>query len=544
MTLERGAVGSRPDPPPGHQLRKHRGPAAPVAPGRVPPHDLDAEMSVIGSILLDPLSIAKIAQFLRPEDYYLENNGQIYRAALDLVAAGEPIDNVTLAAQLQKMGLLDRIGGRAQLASMQGAVPTAANIEHYGNIVRECADRRGLARLLAAASSSLRDDGADAVSVLADLEAQLPRIGNGLWRRAVPSRPSVAQRLDTIAIEKIVWGWLNHFAFGCSYLLDGDAGLGKTSTMLNIIARFTNGQPFPDGTRPTRTGGAVLITLEDPAGAVVRPRFEKAGGDSSRVNILTTIPTAGGGSRFIELPEDLPYVRDACREIGAVALLIDPVLTTLGSKIDIHNNRDVNRAWQPISALARELDLVAIGTRHLNKATTMPGQYRGMGSVGFGASVRGVVVAGKDPDAPDTHRVLAWQKNSYAAPQPSLRYQLVDVDDVLTVQWEGESSFTADQLMASATTTDEDRGALADAKDFLADFLSTGAVATKTVQKHAFEAGIKARTLVRAREALGVRSSKAPGALGHWMLALPTRAAKPPRAPALDEEIDLPRGDN
>src|SRR3989475_9624773 len=115
-----------------------------LAAGRVPPHDLDAEMSILGSILLDPLSIAKVLQFLHSEDFYRENNGQIYRAALDLFAAGEPIDNVTLASQLQQMGLLDRVGGRAQLASMQSAVPTAANIEYYGRIVKERAYKRRL----------------------------------------------------------------------------------------------------------------------------------------------------------------------------------------------------------------------------------------------------------------------------------------------------------------------------------------------------------------------------------------------------------------
>src|ERR1700740_134455 len=108
-----------------------------LTPGRVPPHDLDAEISVLGSILIDPLSSAKVLQFLPPEDFYRENNGQVYRAALDLFAAGEPIDNVTLAAQLQTMGLLERVGGRAQLASMQSIVPTAANIEDYGRIGKE-----------------------------------------------------------------------------------------------------------------------------------------------------------------------------------------------------------------------------------------------------------------------------------------------------------------------------------------------------------------------------------------------------------------------
>ena len=116
----------------------------PLAAGRIPPHDLDAEISVIGSILLDPLSIAKVLQFLHPEDFYRENNGQIFRAALDLFAAGEPIDNVTLASQLQSMALLERVGGRAQLASMQSAVPTAANIEYYGRIVKEKAYKRRL----------------------------------------------------------------------------------------------------------------------------------------------------------------------------------------------------------------------------------------------------------------------------------------------------------------------------------------------------------------------------------------------------------------
>src|SRR5260370_2570864 len=115
-----------------------------LTPGRVPPHDLDAEMSVLGSILIDPLSIAKVLQFLHREDFYRENNGQVYRAALDLFAAGEPIDNVTLAAQLQTKGVLERIGGRSQLASMQGLVPTAANVEYYGRIVKEKAYKRRL----------------------------------------------------------------------------------------------------------------------------------------------------------------------------------------------------------------------------------------------------------------------------------------------------------------------------------------------------------------------------------------------------------------
>jgi len=133
-----------------------------LTPGRVPPHDLDAEVSVLGSILLDPLSIAKVLQFLHPEDFYRENNGQVYRASLDLFAAGEPIDNVTLAAQLQTLGMLDRIGGRAALASMQSSVPTSANIEYYGRIIKEKAYKRRLISAGANIAGFGYDDGVEA----------------------------------------------------------------------------------------------------------------------------------------------------------------------------------------------------------------------------------------------------------------------------------------------------------------------------------------------------------------------------------------------
>jgi len=122
----------------------------PLSQGRIPPHDLDAEQSVLGSLLLDPVAIGRVLTFLQPEDFYRENHAQVYRAALELFRQGEPIDNVTLAAELQKAGVLDRIGGRAQLALMQESVPTAANIEFYGRIVKQKAYKR---RLISAGGS-------------------------------------------------------------------------------------------------------------------------------------------------------------------------------------------------------------------------------------------------------------------------------------------------------------------------------------------------------------------------------------------------------
>lgn len=113
-------------------------------PGRVPPHDLEAEQSVLGATLLDELAIIKVSEFLRPADFYRKNHEDIYRAALELLSMGEPIDIVTVGAELEKMGVLERIGGRSYLAQLEQAVPTAANIEFYGRIVKEKATKRSL----------------------------------------------------------------------------------------------------------------------------------------------------------------------------------------------------------------------------------------------------------------------------------------------------------------------------------------------------------------------------------------------------------------
>jgi replicative DNA helicase len=113
-------------------------------PGRVPPHDLEAEQSVLGAMLLDELAIIKVSEFLRPPDFYRKNHEDIYRAALELLSMGEPIDIVTVGAELEKMGVLERVGGRSYLAQLEQAVPTAANIEYYGRIVKEKATKRSL----------------------------------------------------------------------------------------------------------------------------------------------------------------------------------------------------------------------------------------------------------------------------------------------------------------------------------------------------------------------------------------------------------------
>ena len=121
-----------------------RSPAPPAAGGRVPPHNLEAEASVLGSLMLDRNAIVRVADFLRPEDFYLDHHAQVYRAALNLYDRADPIDLLTLAAELETMRVLERIGGQAFLAELQSGVPTAANVEYYGHLVEEAATKRKL----------------------------------------------------------------------------------------------------------------------------------------------------------------------------------------------------------------------------------------------------------------------------------------------------------------------------------------------------------------------------------------------------------------
>jgi replicative DNA helicase len=104
-----------------------------------PPHDLEAEVGLLGSILLDPDAVRRVRDLVGADDFYRENNGTIFRAALKLLDDGEPIDPTTVGGELARMGFLDRVGGRAHLWQLRELVPTAAIAENSARMVRELA---------------------------------------------------------------------------------------------------------------------------------------------------------------------------------------------------------------------------------------------------------------------------------------------------------------------------------------------------------------------------------------------------------------------
>ena len=111
---------------------------------KLAPQAVEAEQSVLGSILIDADAILKVADFLRPVDFYRSQHASIYTGMLSLHAQREPIDLVTLGDDLRRRNELDAIGGPAYLATLMNSVPTAVHAEHYGRIVERKAVLRNL----------------------------------------------------------------------------------------------------------------------------------------------------------------------------------------------------------------------------------------------------------------------------------------------------------------------------------------------------------------------------------------------------------------
>ena len=112
--------------------------------GKVPPHDIEAEQAVIGSMLTDMEAVTSSIETLKPEDFYREDNKLIYSAMLNLYNRAEPIDLITVKAELESMGKFEQVGGIEYLAELPEKVPTTANANKYIKILEDKATLRKL----------------------------------------------------------------------------------------------------------------------------------------------------------------------------------------------------------------------------------------------------------------------------------------------------------------------------------------------------------------------------------------------------------------
>lgn len=115
--------------------------------GRIPPHSVESEQSILGSILLDKEAIITVTETIKPEDFYKEAHKIIYECMMKLNNKNEPIDLITLTEELKKQGHLEDIGGISYITSLSTIVPTTSNVKYYADIVKEKSVLRKLIRV-------------------------------------------------------------------------------------------------------------------------------------------------------------------------------------------------------------------------------------------------------------------------------------------------------------------------------------------------------------------------------------------------------------
>jgi replicative DNA helicase len=124
---------------------------------KIPPYNQEAEMSVLGAMLIDKQAIATALEILKTDDFYMEDNKRIFEAVLSLFESALPIDIVTLAEKLSKEGDLENIGGLEKITYLIAAVPSSSNVRYYANIVKE----KALLRKLINSASEMMEMGFD-----------------------------------------------------------------------------------------------------------------------------------------------------------------------------------------------------------------------------------------------------------------------------------------------------------------------------------------------------------------------------------------------
>lgn len=216
---------------------------------KVPPHDLTAETSVLGSILIDQDAIVKVADILTPDSFYEPSHQRFYEAMQALYEKRQPIDAVTLTDQLKKMKVLNDVGGAAAVAHLSNLVSTAANVVNYAKLISETSIKRRMISLSAELGELAFDESQEANDILDLAEQRVFSLSQTQNTKAfIPIKNTLAEsfeRLDELQrngsdIRGVPTGFqdLDRVLSGMQrsnlLILAARPGTGKTALALNI----------------------------------------------------------------------------------------------------------------------------------------------------------------------------------------------------------------------------------------------------------------------------------------------------------------------
>lgn len=301
----------------------------------------------------------------------------------------------------------------------------------------------------------------------------------------------------------VTWGWNKRIPLDALTLISGDPGEGKSSLLHALIATITSGGVFPCGQR-CEPSNVVLVSFEDSPGLVLRKRLRLMGADLSRVSILHTEKKDEDGVPifdFGKLTIDMVFRR--VKKVGASWLFIDPIVEFIGAAINMNSANEVRPFMSNLRFNCELLHCAGVLNAHNNKNTGGKALYRTVGSIDFPAACRSVFQVGCDPDNPE-HKVFAHVKHNWSKKQPSLTFEVSDVEDIGVFGWIGTSDLNAEDLSMPAKPREE-REKSNGCKEWLESYLKDGPVDAVTIKEIAKEMGYGRRVLEGARDALHVR---------------------------------------
>lgn len=317
--------------------------------------------------------------------------------------------------------------------------------------------------------------------------------------------------MERVEVEKIDWLLYPFIPFGKVTIVQGDPGEGKTTMVLQIIAKLTKGEAvLPSGsdepaleekTMDLEPVNVIYQTAEDGLGDTIKPRLLSAGADCSRVMVIDDNDQA--------LTMMDARLEEAIIKTKARLVVLDPIQGFLGTAVDMHRANEIRPLMKRVAVLAEKYHCAIILIGHMNKNSNGKSSYRGLGSIDFQAAARSVLIVGRIKDEPEI-RVVCHVKSSLAPEGKSIAFRL---DKDTGFEWIGEYDISADDLLSG-----DNRGQkIHEAKEFLKEILVSGSVAQTKVAEEAESRGIKKKTLWNAKKELEIESVKI-GNQWFWML--------------------------
>lgn len=317
--------------------------------------------------------------------------------------------------------------------------------------------------------------------------------------------------MEQVEVEKIDWLLYPFIPFGKVTIVQGDPGEGKTTMVLQIIAKLTKGETvLPSGsdepaleekTMDLEPVNVIYQTAEDGLGDTIKPRLLSAGADCSRVMVIDDNDQA--------LTMMDARLEEAIIKTKARLVVLDPIQGFLGAAVDMHRANEIRPLMKRVAVLAEKYHCAIILIGHMNKNSNGKSSYRGLGSIDFQAAARSVLIVGRIKDEPEI-RVVCHVKSSLAPEGKSIAFRL---DKDTGFEWIEEYDISADDLLSG-----DNRGQkIHEAKEFLKEILVSGSVAQTKVAEEAESRGIKKKTLWNAKKELEIESVKI-GNQWFWML--------------------------